>query len=155
MYKYARENLSSVKEEILPLLDLHWEDVALDKDKIKLNPDWPTYEFLDSQQSLGVYTCRKEDTNELVGYFVVIASKALHYRDHIFAENDIVYIKPEHRKGLVGYKLIKFAIKDLKSIGASKLFVNTKDHKPFDKLLERMGFNLVERVYAYNLMETK
>lgn len=145
-FKYAREDLSLVKEEAQTLLKNHWEEIALNKTKIKLNPDWEVYNSLYQSGQLGIYTARKEE--KLVGYFVVIATPNPHYKDHIFAVNDILYLAPEHRKGFVGAKLIKFAEKDLKELGVSVLTINTKVHKPFDSLMEHLGFGLIERVYS-------
>jgi GNAT superfamily N-acetyltransferase len=145
-FKYAREDLSSFKEEAQVLLKEHWEEIALNKTKVKLNPDWDAYEALYLSGQLGIYTARKD--SKLVGYFAVIAAPNPHYKDHIFAVNDVIYLSPEHRKGFVGAKLIKFAEKDLKELGVSVLVINTKVHKPFDSLMEHLGFGLIERVYS-------
>lgn len=145
-FKYQREDFYKVKKEVDELFYNHWEEIAVNKDKIKLNPDWSFYEAIYNTGNLAIYTVRKDE--ELIGYFVVIAKPHPHYQDHLFAVNDIIYLAPEHRKGLVGYKLIKFAENDLKKMGISVLVVNTKVHKPFDPLMERLGFNLVERVYS-------
>lgn len=144
--KFQRESLSAVREEIVPLLERHWEEIAVNKDKIKLNPDWEMYAKLEDAGVLGIYTARRD--GKLIGYFVVVAERNIHYKDHIFAVNDIIYLAPEYRKGMVGFRLIKYAEQDLKSLGVSTLTINTKVHKPFDPLLERMGFSLKERVYS-------
>tara|TARA_R110000868_G_scaffold340099_1_gene600763 strand:+ start:786 stop:1256 length:471 start_codon:yes stop_codon:yes gene_type:complete len=144
--KYQREDLYKIKDEISNLLQDHWEEIALNKEKIKLNPDWGAYSVLYKSGKLGIYTARKE--GKLIGYFVVIAGSNPHYKDHLFAVNDIIYLVPEHRKGFVGIKLIKYAEKDLKNFGVSVFTINTKVHKPFDSVLERLGFNLIERVYS-------
>ena len=90
----------------------------------------------------------KLDNQELVGYFCVVATKSLHYKDHIFATCDIIYVKQDKRAGMTGYKLIEFAEQDLKKLGVSLLAINTKIHAPFDKLLNRMDYNLTERLYT-------
>jgi len=54
----------------------------------------------------------------------------------------------DYRKGFAGIKLIKFAKKCLTEDGVSVLTINTKVHQPFDKVLERLGFNLIERTYS-------
>jgi GNAT superfamily N-acetyltransferase len=144
--KYAREDLYEVKDEAAHLLEKHWEEIALNKEKIKLNPDWNAYDAMYKSGQLGIYTARKN--GKLIGYFVVVATPSLHYKDHLFAVNDIIYLDPEHRKGFVGIKLIKFAEEDLKKFGVSVFTINTKVHKPFDSLMERLGFNLIERVYS-------
>ena len=150
-FTFQRESLSSVKKEIIPLLESHWDEIALNKETIKLNPNWEAYEMLEQLGSLGLYTARKQ--SKLVGYFVVIAEKSIHYKDHIFAANDIIYLDPAHRKGFLGLKLIKFVEQDLKSMGVSVLTINTKVHQPFDVIMKRLGFSLIERTYSKYLGE--
>ena len=146
MIEFKLENLANVKREAEPLLQQHWEEIALNKDIIKLNPDWRAYAELDRVNALRVFTARKD--GKLVGYFVVIVSKALHYADHLFANNDIIFLTKPARKGLTGLKLIKFAIESLQAEGITKLHINTKAHQPFDPILERLGFEEIERVYS-------
>ena len=151
MLRYQQEFLSSVSEEIKPLLNSHWEEIALNKDKIKLNPDWEVYQSLENQGKLKIFTARGE--GKLVGYFVVVVGVNMHYKDHLFASNDIIYLSPEHRKGFTGIKLIKFAEKCLKEDGVSVLTINTKVHQPFDKLMDFLKFRKIERVYSKYLGE--
>lgn len=146
MIKYQQEFLDTCEKDCQELIRLHWEEIAVNKDKIKLNPDWDAYHALEQNQRLKIFTARSEE--ELVGYFVVITGSNLHYKDHVFAVNDILYLKKEYRKGRTGIKLIKFAEKYLRDDGVSVLNINTKVHKPFDVLMEHMGFGLVERVYS-------
>jgi GNAT superfamily N-acetyltransferase len=89
----------------------------------------------------------------LVGYFVVVVSSGLHYKDHLFAYNDIIYLSPEYRKGFTGVRLIRFAEGCLKSDGVSVLTINTKVHQPFDRLMDFLKFKNVERVYSKYLGE--
>ena len=145
-FTYQREDLHTVRQEVDELFYKHWLEIAVNKDKIKLNPDWGFYEALYNAGYLGIYTVRHHQ--KLVGYFVVVVKSHPHYKDHLFGVNDIIYIDPDYRKGLVGFKLIKFVEKDLVNFGVSVLSVNTKVHKPFDAVLERLGFDLVERVYT-------
>lgn len=143
---YQQEFLVTVENDIKPLLERHWEEIAVNKDVIKLNPDWDAYAELEWNGNLKIFTAR--DDGKLIGYFVVIVRKHIHYKDHLFAANDILFVAPEFRKGTTGTKLIKFAEKCLKEDGVSVLVVNTKRHKPFDKLLDWLGFNHVENVYS-------
>ena len=145
-FKYQLEDFSAVQYEMDNLLRNHWEEVAVYKDKIPLDPDWAFYEALSVAGLLGIYTVRLE--SELVGYFVVIAKSHPHYKGNVFAANDVIYLAPEHRKGLVGAKLISFAEKNLKERGVSVLVINTKVHRPFDPLLVRLGFDKVEHTYS-------
>lgn len=146
MTVYGLDSFVGIREEIEPLLDQHWEEIALNKDTIKLNPDWEKYATLDANGLLRVFTARND--GKLIGYFVVILSVSLHYSDHLFAHNDIIFLAKESRKGMTGVKLIKYAEKHLAQEGVKQLFINTKRHQPFDPILERLKFNEVEKVYA-------
>ena len=144
--RYQQEFLASVYIEIQQLLDLHWQDIALNQDKIKLNPDWDRYEEAEKRDELKIFTARQDE--KLVGYFVCLVQVSLHYKDHKFAHNDVLYLHPDYRKGLAGWRLMKFAQNCLSEDDVSLLMVNTKIHKPFDVLLKRLGYNHVENVYS-------
>jgi GNAT superfamily N-acetyltransferase len=100
---------------------------------------------------IGVYTVRKDE--KLVGYLVVLARNHPHYKDHIFASNDILFIDKEHRKGLVGYFLVKYVTEDLEKRGVSVLLFNTTVDKPYDPILKRLGFKHSEKLYTKYLGE--
>jgi len=144
--QYQQEFLDQVEKDILVLIDLHYKEIALNQSKVKLNPDWEVYRDLEDQGKLKIFTARDDTT--LVGYFVVVVGVNMHYKDHTFACNDIIYLHKDYRKGFAGIKLIKFAKKCLTEDGVSVLTINTKVHQPFDKVLDRLGFNLIERVYS-------
>ena len=146
MITYQQEFLETCVDDIQELIRLHWEEIATSKDKIKLNPDYDAYERLEQANILKIFTAR--DDGKLVGYFVVIVGVNLHYKDHLFAENDIIYLHKDYRKGFTGIKLIKFVEKYLKQDGVSVLKLNTKVHQPFDQLMSYLKFDLVERVYT-------
>jgi hypothetical protein len=136
---YQQEFLSQVEEDIKYLIELHWDEIALNKDSIKLNPDWDAYSSLEKQGKLKVFTSREGGL--LVGYFVVVLGTNIHYKDHMFANNDVIYLHKDYRKGFAGIRLIK-------EDGVSVLTINIKVHKPFDKVLERLKFKHIERVYS-------
>lgn len=128
------------------MLDKHWELVALNQGEIKLNPNWKEYANLDSAGILRIFTAR--DDGKLVGYFVLIISESIHYKDHLFANNDVIFVLPDSRAGATGYKLIKFAEEYCRKAGVSLMMINTKVHIPFDSLMITMGFDLIERIYS-------
>ncbi len=151
LIEFKQEFLSQVEEECQELIRLHWEEIALNKGKIKLNPDWESYYEAEKQNKFKVFTARSSGT--LVGYFAVFIGSNPHYKDHLFAANDVIYLHKDFRKGMTGVKLIKFAEACLKQDGVSVLSINTKTHQPFDLILSRLGFNLIERVYSKYLGE--
>jgi len=143
---YQQEFLATARIDAEELLKAHWAEIAVNKDKIFLNPDWDIYEEFEQQGRLVIFTAR--DDGKLIGYCAVLVGKNLHYKDHVFAVNDVLYIDKSYRKGFTGINMLKFAEKYLKDDGVSVMQINTKVHRPFDILMQRLGFNLVERVYS-------
>ena len=80
---YQQEFLSQVEDDIKYLIELHWDEIALNKDSHKVNPDWDAYSSLEKQGKLKVFTSREDGL--LVGYFVVVLGTNIHYKDHMFA----------------------------------------------------------------------
>lgn len=146
MITYRQESLVTTKADIIPLLEKHWEEVALNKEKIKLNPDWDAYANLEDAGILKIFTAR--DDRKLVGYFVVFVKSHIHYKDHLFCYNDVIFVDEEYRKGFTSPRLIKFAEKCLKADGVEVMIVNTKRHKPFDSLLVWLGYKHIENLYS-------
>jgi len=146
MITYQQESLVTSKANAIPLLENHWEEIALNKDKIKLNPDWDAYANLEDAGVLKIFTAR--DDRKLVGYFVVFVKSHIHYKDHLFCYNDVIFVDEEYRKGFTSPRLIKFAEKCLKADGVEVMIVNTKRHKPFDSLLVWLGYKHIENLYS-------
>tara|TARA_R110000823_G_scaffold304025_2_gene425542 strand:- start:902 stop:1357 length:456 start_codon:yes stop_codon:yes gene_type:complete len=143
--KIAHECFTNVKEDIKPLLDMHWSETEPNQESIKLDPDWNEYFRLSEAGILRIFTAR--DKGRLVGYCVLMISTSVHHKGHIFAGTDVVYIHPEFRRGSTGSDLIHFAESHCKDNGVSLMTLNMKTDYPFDSLMLQMGFNLIERVY--------
>lgn len=143
---YQIELFEDVLEELKPLLQLHWEEVALYKEDIPLDPDYDKYSELCKAGVLRIATAR--DDGKLVGYFISMVHAHLHYKQDIYATNDILYLDESYRGADVAIGLFSFAEEDLKALGVSVIIISMKTAKPFDALCEVMGHTLVERTYS-------
>lgn len=146
MITYQVERLEDCLEELKPILKAHWEEVALNKDKIKLNPDYERYLALDKAGAL--HTVIARDNDKLIGYYISFISYHIHYADNIYAMNDVIYIDPSYRKGTVAYRLLKFAEMKLKELGVDVMMLHMKTEHPFDRLCEGVGMKKVESIYS-------
>lgn len=144
--QYNEEQIKDIRNELEPLIIEHWKEIAIHQDKIKLNPDWEKYELISDLGILRCFTAR--ENGRLIGYFIVFAQPHLHYVDHVFASNDVIYIDKKYRSTGVGANMILHVEKELKQSGVSVLVVNMKCHAPFDPLMEGLGFTNIERVYS-------
>ena len=111
MIKYSEEKCADVFDEITPLLERHWEEIALNKEKVKLNPDWDLYSKMNEMGLVRTFIAR--DNGKLIGYFVVTVHPHMHYKDTIYALNDVIYVDPEYRGSTVAVRLIKHVEKEL------------------------------------------
>jgi GNAT superfamily N-acetyltransferase len=125
-------------EDLKPLLDLHYEELTLHKEHVKLNPDFNRYKALADSGILQIVTAR--DQGRLVGYSIWVVNTNLHYQDCVMANNDVLYLHPDYRKGTLGIKLIKESEKILKDQGVIKILWHIKHAKDFRNILYRMGY---------------
>ena len=146
MITYETSALGPILEELKPILHLHYEEVAENKDKISLNPDYDKYLAMDAAGIL--HTVLARDGEKIIGYFICFVTPHIHYKDHLFASNDILFIHPDYRKGRAGIGLFKFAEQDLKAKGVSVLIIHMKVKHPFDPLCIKLGYTNIERLYS-------
>jgi hypothetical protein len=145
-YKIAKNE--EVFETMKQMFDKHYKELSVTKG-FELNPDYEIYKHANSKNTLKIITC--ENDGEIIGYIVYFVGLNLHYRDCLLATEDIYYLKPEHRKGLIGLRMFKFAEKYLKSIGVNMIKYSTKTHLDNSKLFEFLGCDFVEKIYTKEL----
>lgn len=134
-------------EELLPLLEAHYQEIAHFKD-IKLEPDFEQYIRVEEAGSLRVFTARDED-NALFGYAIYFVRANIHYKSSVQAVQDILYVHPQYRG--IGAKLIAHADRELAKEGVQAVYHHVKSEHNFGPLLERMGYKLVDLIYAKRL----
>jgi GNAT superfamily N-acetyltransferase len=144
MITYTAEPLSEVLEELKPLFPLHYEEVAMYTDKIDLNPAYDKYLMLG--EFVQAYIVR--DEGEVIGYTIYFVTPNLHYSDHTYAANDIIFIAPEHRHGTVAVELMQFAEQNLKDLGVSVMTMHMKNYAPFKTLMQFQQFDEAETLYT-------
>jgi GNAT superfamily N-acetyltransferase len=145
---FQRERASDLWGEITPLLQAHWEEIARYKD-IELAPNVEAYAKLEAAGILHCYTARL--AGALVGYFVATVVPSLHYRNSLQAHQDVLFVLPEHRRSRVGVRLIRFAEEQLRQAGVQVVMHHVKVAHDFGPLLERMGYEWVEKMFTKRL----
>lgn len=143
---FAVETLEQCLLDMSSLWHLHWEEIALDKDKILLEPDIETFQMLENAGSLQTVTARND--GKLIGYHVAVVRNHLHYKSSLTGYVDMYFIHPEYRKGRTGLNMFKFAEKALRERGCQRIYTGTKLHKDMGRLLEYMGHRETERLYV-------
>ena len=147
MITFQREYLREVVDEARELLKAHWHEIGeYDREKMPMNPAWDQYLKMAELGLYIVYTARED--GELVGYITFFNVPLFHYMPHQIAENDVTFIYPEYRRGMTGYRLIKFAITDLKQyFKVAAISLRMKQKHNFGRIAERLGFKLRDLAY--------
>lgn len=132
------ESLSVILPNVKELLLEHYEELTLNKAKIKLKPVWVRYETMENFNQFYAITVR--DDNVIVGYSGFIVQPHLHYEDVIVAQNDVLFLKKEYRLGTTGIRLLKYSEQCMKDLGVNKITWHVKYSNDFRSILYRMGY---------------
>lgn len=143
-YTYAQETYEQWAKESQPLLVRHYGEVAANGDDGLMDVDHAQFDWMCKNGMLHVVTVRCD--GELVGYHISIVKRHLH-RAVLTAYTDAFYVAPEHRRGMVGYRMFTYATETLKRRGVKWIYSGTKLNKDISRLLERQGFRHVEETY--------
>ncbi len=147
----AVESLTERLEEMKPLFPLHYAELALNQDKVPLDPQYQVYLDRDARGEVVFVTLR--DAGELIGYFVGFVAPGLHYQTCLTCTMDIFFVRPDKRGARAGVTLFKFVEEVLKARGVQRWFVGSKCHKDASWLFEHLGFKQVEIYYSKMLGE--
>lgn len=144
--KFSQEAYSpALISEMTPLWQAHHDEVAAFKD-IPSDPDLELYRKSHENKLLRIYTARQGP--RLVGYQVFFVMLHPHSQHSAQAVLDIMYLRKEERRGLNGYRFIKFCDQALADEQVQAIFYHINARHDFGRLLERMGYELVDMVYA-------
>ena len=148
MYRYEYNvDITLFLEQAKDVLYMHWEELALNKDKVYLNPDMNKYVLLQQAGTLFNIVVYKDDV--VVGYSIIFLSAHIHYQDHKYANVDIVYVHPEYRHSTIGARLLIATEELAKDNGASVILHHAKPYVPMIiKPLEKLNYQLYELMYG-------
>jgi GNAT superfamily N-acetyltransferase len=145
-YTYDVESVHEVAAEAGPLLEAHYREVAHYQDKVALAPIWEQYKQLERKGDF-ILMCARKD-GELVGYAGWFVRMHPHYAGCMIGANDVIYLKPEHRRGRVGLRLITESEYLLKVLGVDRVTWHVKPSLDWSPILKRLGYQLEEMVYG-------
>jgi N-acetylglutamate synthase-like GNAT family acetyltransferase len=146
MLTYQIESFEERLEELQTLLPLHYKELALNQDKVPLDPQYFVYIEREKQNALLFVTIR--DNEELVGYFIGFIAPGLHYQTCLTCTMDIFYVRKDKRDGRAGIRLFQFVMQELKRRGVQRWFVGSKVHSDASALFKYLKFEPCEMYYT-------
>jgi GNAT superfamily N-acetyltransferase len=148
---FAVEPWAPFREEAAALLPRHWEELAIDKDKLPLEPHWQRYTDLDKAGAVSLVTIR--ECGRLVGYSIMFVTDSMQHKTALEAWMDIFWVAPEVRGRMGGLRLFRTHEKELRRRGVVRVNVGSRVHRDCSRLFLAMGYRPSERWFSKWLEE--
>lgn len=140
------ESFEQMLPELMPLLPLHYAELALNQDKVPLSPQYNIY--IDRGRDGQLLFMVMREAGEMIGYFIGFISPGLHYSTCLTCQMDIFYIRPDRRGHKYGKALFEAVEQENRRRGVQRWFVGSKCHLDASWLFEQLGFERVEVYYS-------
>lgn len=145
---FQREKAQDVFQEMIPLLQKHWEEISHYKD-IPLEPDFEMYFKMEDIGMLRVFTAR-DTSNKLIGYAVYFVKHNMHYKSSLQALQDVIFIDPASRG--TGVKFILWTEARLREEGIQLVMQHIKVATTNTiALFERLGYDKIDIILGKRL----
>ncbi len=140
------ESFEWILPELKELIPGHWEELALNKDKVPLDPIYELYIGRERLGELLFMTLR--EGGKLIGYFLGFIAPGAHYRTCLTCTMDIFYVHPDYRGRTAELRLFRAVKQEIKARGVQRWFVGHKIHKDIGRFFIALGFEPVETHYS-------
>lgn len=142
--QFAQELLCECVKEVMPLLQMHHAEVMPHGEAIPLDPDWDCYALLERLGRFVVFTAR--DDGRLVGYAAFHLMPHLQSRQFLRAVNEVIFVAPEHRRGMLALSFVKHCHDRLTAAGARHIAYESPLTSNLAPILHRIGYEDEARV---------
>ncbi|SNR73686.1 Acetyltransferase (GNAT) domain-containing protein [Methylobacillus rhizosphaerae] len=105
---------------------------------------YDSYRTMESAGLLHIFAAF--DGDHLIGFLVMIASIYPHF-GKLLASTESYFVSKSHRHTGAGLKLMAIAEQKARELGAIGFYVSAPLNGVLDRLIERKGFNLTNRVF--------
>lgn len=144
-----QSNVREMRQHADKLFAEHYEEIARNKHIMQLAPNWDLYERLEKGDLLLIISAW--DEAKLVGYSVSFLSHHLHYRHLLYAQNDVLFVSKEYRRGKLGLALIRETENLARQRGAKLMLWHAKQGTALDALMPRLKYQVQDIVYSKEL----
>lgn len=144
---FGVEAYSDIEPELIAIYPEHYEELAVNKQRKKLKPDYARYHAMEGQGMLHIPTARNA-AGALVGYMIFMVMQNPHYMDIRTAYNDIFFLRKAYRLGWNGILFFRFMLNSMKPRAVDEIYMGVKLHNDYGPILEYFDFAPIERIYT-------
>ena len=146
MIDYRVIQFSDYLDDLDQMLYEHWIEMGKHRDEVPLDPDYICAATL--QDSEHLLTIGVFDDEEMVGYSINILTPLLHSRDTLGAQNAVLWLRPQYRKGFTGVRLIQYTEMMAKHMGCKIFLLSARPDTVMFELLPKLKYDVHETVYS-------
>lgn len=155
MITAAVEALRDCLEELKPLFDPHWKELALDQERVPLSPNYPEYLKREAEGTVLCVVLRERGA--VVGYFVGFVAPALHYQTTLTLTMDLYWIHPDYRaqdslsqleEDMLAELLFSTVKAEAVRRGVKRPFYGSKVHRDSSGLFLQLGMYKADEYFS-------
>lgn len=139
-YTLQAERFETIIGELEPLHAAHWLETEKHRHGLELRPDYRTLFARERAGGMLQFTAR--DASGIAGHVRMYLGRSTH-TSTLFAEEDTLYVRPEHRGGFLVIALMRYAERALRQAGAREIRADSKLLNHADVLMKRLGYKPV------------
>lgn len=140
-YTIRAERFVEIFEELEPIHAEHWQETEKHRHGLALNPN---YDLLFARERAGQllqFVARAAD-GSIAGHVRMYLGTSVH-TSTLFAEEDTLFMRPQHRGGYLVVRLLRYAERALRRVGAREIRADSKLLNDADVLMKRMKYTPV------------
>lgn len=145
-FRIVETTVSDKHDALMPLLQAHRDELATAKHLMEVAPHLDAYRALEQSGALLALVAYREV--EIVGYSINFIGPHMHYSGLRYVQNDALYVKPQHRGGWLGLRLMRETERLAKEQGARLMMWHAKPGTTLEKMMRRLDYGIQDIVYS-------
>jgi predicted GNAT superfamily acetyltransferase len=143
-----KSTVAEMEVQASALFRQHWEEVALNREVMVLDPDWISYKLVEQKGNLLVLAAY--DGSEVVGYSVsYLMDRHSHYAGMSYCQNDVFFVTKPARKKSVGRRLFVATENEARRHGMQMMLWHAKKGSDFESFLDHMRrYKIQDIIYS-------
>lgn len=145
-YTIQVERFAAVLPEMHPLHQLHWLETEGFRHGIALAPDYAA--CIERDETGGCLQVTLRHQGQLVGHVRMWVHARSQHTSLPMADEDTLFIRPDHRGGMLAIRLMRYAEACLLALGVREINANSKLANGAGVLMRRLGYKHVAEQFS-------
>lgn len=149
MLTFSKEPIATIWDEMIECAKAHWDETSMCKDGEVLDARLERYAYYEQIGMYHEFVAR--DNGKFAGFCGMYITPSMHTQE-MLATEDILYLKPEYRKGRNALRFYQFITEIVGKLGAKKIMITAPPNNVTNKLLNHLGYEHTANMYSKRLI---